>query len=99
MLYIFFEELSAAAGGIILMIILLIVTAVVFAIKFALDIALNKGLRAARQPQHEDERGAPLYAVKNESAPRKRKTASRSAYTIVPGDKLYILENPKDRRL
>ncbi|NLK17377.1 MAG: hypothetical protein GX304_02485 [Clostridiales bacterium] len=88
------EELSAVEGGIILMIILLIATAVVFSVKFALDIALNKKL-SARDEQLPRQDTPTLYAIRGNTPPKRRRAGG---YTIVPGDKLFILENPSERR-
>lgn len=97
------DELSAMSGGLILIVLLLIITAIVFAIKFGLDIALNNKLsdrtpEFKQYPQKQENRL--VYAIKNE--PVKRRTPPKTAksnYTIIPEDKLYILENPanKDR--
>lgn len=99
------DELSSGTGGIILIILLLIITAVVFAIKFALDIVINKKLAPKYYEEgfEEHEHSNHLYAIKNE--PKKRRSApspkSSSGYTIIPKDKLFILENPvnKDRSI
>ena len=97
MLALRFEELSAAEGGIILMIILLIATAAVFSVKFALDIALSKKLRAGKdEPQQPSQDRPTLYAIRGGSSPRRKR--SSGGYTIVPGDKLFILENPSERQ-
>jgi hypothetical protein len=94
MLLCFSDEISAAGGGIILIIALLIITAAVFVVKFALDIALNKKLF----PHEHNEEKNYIYALKNE--PKKRHHKSAAKYTIIPENKLFILENPslKDNR-
>ena len=101
------DELSGGTGGIILIILLLIITAVVFAIKFALDIAVSKKLIPKYYDEgfeeHEQNYNSPghLYAIKNDT-PKKRYATNRtrnSGYTIIPQEKLFVLENPanKDR--
>lgn len=92
-MFILANELSAISGGIILIIMLLIVTALVFAVKFALDIALAKRLSVHEKPQEKNF----VYAVQNQT-PRKKRTPSKAAkYTIIPENKLFILENPSNR--
>lgn len=106
MLYLCFEELSGGTGGIILIILLMIITAVVFAIKFAIDIALNKRFAPkGNEEKNFDSRGNEyFYAIKNEPQRRKRPPSrppqSSPQYTIIPQDKLFILENPskKDKK-
>jgi len=97
----FSEDLSAASGGLILIIVLLIITAVVFAIKFALDIALNKKLTYSyekdepKQSQSYRENNY-LYAIKNDTPKRqtRTRTTKKPQYTIIPENKLFILEKP-----
>ena len=77
------------------MIILLIATAAVFSVKFALDIALSRKLRAREEEPPPRQDRPTLYAIRGGSSPRRRR--SGGGYTIVPGDKLFILENPSER--
>jgi hypothetical protein len=88
-------ELSAGSGALILLVLLLIVTAAVFAVKFALDIALSKKLsQNPPPPQRQPEK---IYAVKTSA---KKRSSRMQRYTIIPEDKIFILENPssgKDR--
>ncbi|MDD4003260.1 MAG: hypothetical protein PHE12_03610 [Clostridia bacterium] len=96
------NELSAASGALILFILLLIVTAAVFAIKFALDIALNKKLSQNEEPHFQQDthsRNNKYYAVK--TPVKRRQGSNRSGdtrYTIIPEDKLFILENPSGNK-
>lgn len=96
------NELSAASGALILFILLLIVTAAVFAIKFALDIALNKKLsqnEEAHFQQDTQSRQNKYYAVKTPAKRRQSTPRSGGAhYTIIPEDKLFILENPSGNK-
>jgi len=93
-MFLLLNELSSASGALILFMLLLIITAVVFAIKFALDIALNRTLNS--MPDMQNQREEPqnkIYAIKAPS--KKRQNSSRlPRYTIIPEDKLFILENP-----
>ena len=87
-------------GGLVLFILFVFITASVFIIKFVLDYALNKKIADLEKGAEKNIKGKTkerpvkggyVYAVKTE---KKRKGKSSPEYTVIPKDKLYIMENP-----